>query len=79
LTAISEARAAVAECCCKATMAAFIYCRHYQRRADGSVTGLRARGGVTVDISWTGGKISKAVLRPSVAGAQRIRVPAGHG
>ncbi len=30
---------------------------------QGSVTGLRARGGVTVDLTWTGGRASRAYLR----------------
>ena len=45
--------------------------------AAGSFTGLRARGGVTVDVTWAAGKPTAAVLRPSIAGAQRLRVPAG--
>jgi alpha-L-fucosidase 2 len=45
--------------------------------ADGRFTGLRARGGVTVDAAWSGGKLTSATLKPSVAGVQRLRVPAG--
>lgn len=45
--------------------------------AEGSFTGLRARDGVTVDAAWAAGKPTAAVLRPSVSGAQRLRVPAG--
>jgi alpha-L-fucosidase 2 len=45
--------------------------------ADGRFTGLRARGGVTVDAAWTAGKLTAATLRPSIAGTHRIRVPAG--
>jgi alpha-L-fucosidase 2 len=41
--------------------------------ADGEFRGLRARGGVEVDITWTGAKIVKATLRPSVTGTFRVR------
>lgn len=41
---------------------------------DGSVTGLRARGGFEVDVSWTGGKLSWARLRPDHDGECRVRV-----
>ncbi len=45
--------------------------------ADGSFTGLRARGGVTVDLDWSGGRATKAVLHASGSGPQQIRVPPG--
>jgi alpha-L-fucosidase 2 len=45
--------------------------------ADGRFSGLRARGGVTVDASWAGGKLTAAALRASVGGRQRIRLPVG--
>src|SRR5687768_13568947 len=45
--------------------------------ADGEFTGLRARGGVTVDAVWSGGKLLKAMLTPSVSGMHKVRAPAG--
>jgi alpha-L-fucosidase 2 len=45
--------------------------------ADGRFSGLRARGGVTVDAEWAGGKLTAATLRASAAGRHRIRVPVG--
>src|SRR5688572_18436464 len=41
--------------------------------ADGEFRGLRARGGVEVDIAWSGAKIVKATLRPSISGMFRVR------
>ncbi|MCC3372004.1 glycoside hydrolase N-terminal domain-containing protein [Cohnella sp. REN36] len=40
---------------------------------NGEVTGLRARGGVTVDLAWRDGQLKHAVLRPERDGAYRIR------
>jgi alpha-L-fucosidase 2 len=45
--------------------------------ADGEFRGLRARGGVELDLRWRGGKATVATLRPSVSGVQRIRAPNG--
>jgi alpha-L-fucosidase 2 len=45
--------------------------------SDGRFTGLRARGGVVVDAAWAGGKLTSATLRPSAAGAHKLRLPAG--
>jgi alpha-L-fucosidase 2 len=44
---------------------------------DGAFSGLRARGGVTVDVEWAGGRLASATLRPSISGTRRVRVPAG--
>jgi alpha-L-fucosidase 2 len=43
----------------------------------GTITGLRARGAVTVDIKWSGGKAVEVTLRPDVDGERRIRPPKG--
>jgi alpha-L-fucosidase 2 len=45
--------------------------------AEGAFTGLRARGGVTVDAAWAAGKLTSASLRPSASGLRKLRVPAG--
>ncbi|WP_372631118.1 glycoside hydrolase N-terminal domain-containing protein [Cohnella sp.] len=41
--------------------------------ASGEVRGLRARGGVTVDLVWEDSRIQQAVLRPDRTGTYRIR------
>jgi alpha-L-fucosidase 2 len=45
--------------------------------AEGSVTGLKARGGIEVDIAWRGGKPASATLKTALAGEHRIRAPRG--
>ncbi len=44
---------------------------------QGSVNGLRARGALAVDLQWTGGKATRALLRPDFGGPQTLRPPAG--
>jgi alpha-L-fucosidase 2 len=41
---------------------------------DGSVKGLKARGGLTVDIAWKEGKLTKARIIPSRTGPITIRL-----
>jgi len=45
--------------------------------ADGSVSGLRARGGLEVDLTWHGGKAAAVTLKPLVDGDHKLRLPAG--
>ncbi|WP_433909071.1 glycoside hydrolase family 95 protein [Sphingomonas yabuuchiae] len=44
---------------------------------DGSVHGLRARGGVTVDQRWAGGQLDQAELVSALGGEVVVRLPAG--
>jgi alpha-L-fucosidase 2 len=40
---------------------------------DGEITGLRARGGVQVDISWRGGRLASALLRADAETRCQVR------
>ena len=42
---------------------------------NGHVSGLRARGGLAVDLAWRQGKLVSANLRALVSGSHRIRAP----
>jgi len=44
---------------------------------EGHFRGLRARGDVTVDASWKGGRAVSAALHPGVAGEFQLRPPRG--
>lgn len=50
---------------------------------DGEITGLRARGGYQVDLSWHAGKLTRAVITASHAGEVRLwdgrRIPHAAG
>jgi alpha-L-fucosidase 2 len=39
---------------------------------NGSITGLRGRGAVAVDVSWKGGRLDRAVLTAQKAGSHRV-------
>ena len=40
---------------------------------DGSYSGLKARGGASVDCTWEDGKVVKAIISPSVSGEVHVR------
>jgi alpha-L-fucosidase 2 len=45
--------------------------------ASGKVSGLRARGGLELDLAWSGGLPSSATLKPIVDGERQLRFAAG--
>jgi alpha-L-fucosidase 2 len=45
--------------------------------STGRVSGLRARGGVEVDLAWSGGMPTTATLKPTVDSVQNLRVATG--
>jgi alpha-L-fucosidase 2 len=44
---------------------------------EGEIKGLRARGGVEIDLLWSGGKAAECVVRPSFSGDVSFRAPQG--
>ncbi len=45
--------------------------------SSGSITGLRARGALEIDIAWASGRPTTVVLRAGVDGPQKLRPPRG--
>jgi alpha-L-fucosidase 2 len=45
--------------------------------SHGEVTGLRARGGLEVDVKWNEGSPATATLRPTVDGVHVLQPPPG--
>jgi alpha-L-fucosidase 2 len=45
--------------------------------SEGAVRGLRARGGLEVDVEWAGGRATAAALRATAGGPRRLRAPRG--
>ena len=41
--------------------------------ADGEVKGLQARGGFTVDMKWSRGRLQQAVIKSKIGGTLRLR------
>ena len=41
--------------------------------SEGTVKGLRARGGFEVDMQWNGGRLAKAAVRSTIGGTLRMR------
>ena len=55
---------------------AFLPCLPRHAWPTGHVKGLRARGGVEVDITWKEGAATSVELRPSITAVTRLRAPA---
>jgi alpha-L-fucosidase 2 len=45
--------------------------------ADGQFAGLRARGGLEVDLTWKDGRATQAILTAQIAGRHKLRAPKG--
>ena len=73
-TATSAARRASPRCCCRATRARSGCCpRCPSAWPSGHVTGLRARGGFEVDLSWKDRAVERVTVRSLRGGSLRLR------
>ena len=77
-TATSAGRPPSPRCWCKATLARLQFLPALPKAwSSGKVTGLRARGGVELDLTWSGGLPATATLRPTVDGVHVLRLADG--
>ena len=75
LMEILAAHQVLRKCCYKVMMEPCIFFPALPDEwASGKVTGLKARGGFTVDIAWKEGKITELKIKSAIGGNCRLRV-----